>query len=65
MILRADNDDVLELNSGESRCIWIRDISDTESVCTKGFPPDERCWTGEDNPCWAFMRPIGELKEDR
>lgn len=45
-----------------TRCIWLRDISDTESVCIKGFPPDERCWTGEDNPCWAFMRLLGELR---
>lgn len=50
-------------NAVSSRCIWLRDISDTESVCIKGFPPDERCWTGEDNPCWAFMRSLGRLKE--
>jgi hypothetical protein len=56
---------VIKLNGDEGsssivscRCIWLRDVSDTESVCIKGFPPAERCWTGEDNPCWAFMRPL-------
>lgn len=48
-----------------SRCVYMEDISDTESVCRKGLSLDETCESGEKIEgggafaCWYFEPAAG------
>jgi len=45
-------------------CIYIEDISESESVCKKGFPTDESCWSGAGNHCPYYSTHYDPLKDE-
>jgi len=60
MVTQNDNS-ARRVEAPRKRCRWLEDISDAESHCSKGYPPDVRCWSGIDNPCWAYMADLPHL----
>ena len=48
----------------DSKCIYIEDIGEDESVCKKGFPVDLTCYSGRNNSCWYYSNYYDPVREE-